>query len=272
MKKQSKFLCIALSICLLLTSVCAAAFFSGTNTKAIQISSKEKVGLEIGGDPSPGEWSKDEQGAADGNPDFDKASIKYSFNKTTGYIYFFFTNKAKKYSIRDCYSPITPDAALPNWQTWLTDATASYKKLELKSKVKNVGSGAFMGALGLTEIIFSADISNISQYAFYGCDNIKTITYNGTALDWENVVIAENNGILNMSISEMVKNGITFNCNSPKGDVDGNGVVDTSDAQLLADCIAKNTTLSDNQIYFADMNGDGLLDVNDCVLVLKAIS
>lgn len=57
-----------------------------------------------------------------------------------------------------------------------------------------------------------------------------------------------------------------------KGDVDGNGKIDTSDTWILLKHNAELAHLSDEQLEGADVNGDGLVDTKDVVLILQYAS
>jgi hypothetical protein len=59
---------------------------------------------------------------------------------------------------------------------------------------------------------------------------------------------------------------------SRKGDVDGNGVVDTKDALMLMQCINGDLILSDDEFKRADLNGDGVLNSSEALRILQYIN
>ncbi len=57
-----------------------------------------------------------------------------------------------------------------------------------------------------------------------------------------------------------------------KGDVDGNGRVDTSDFMLILGYQVESRDLDESQLARGDVNGDGKVDTKDSVLMLRYIS
>lgn len=56
------------------------------------------------------------------------------------------------------------------------------------------------------------------------------------------------------------------------GDVNGNGIIETADALILAKSIAGLLTLTDLQKSAADANVNGILDMSDVILICAAVS
>lgn len=54
-----------------------------------------------------------------------------------------------------------------------------------------------------------------------------------------------------------------------KGDIDGSGVVDTTDARLALDYAVGKITLTDWQVIRGDVNNDGKMDTTDARLILE---
>jgi hypothetical protein len=57
-----------------------------------------------------------------------------------------------------------------------------------------------------------------------------------------------------------------------RGDVDGNGVVDDRDAQLVLDAVVGTRSLTSAERAAADVDGDGDVDVADAQLIRQAIT
>ncbi len=53
------------------------------------------------------------------------------------------------------------------------------------------------------------------------------------------------------------------------GDVDGNGVVEMSDAVMVVKYEGRSLKLTDEQLKRADYNSDGVVDIIDVVYILK---
>ena len=56
-----------------------------------------------------------------------------------------------------------------------------------------------------------------------------------------------------------------------KGDINGDGVISSADAVLLARYLVDLVVLSDAQFYRADINGDGVITSADAVLMAKLL-
>ena len=70
----------------------------------------------------------------------------------------------------------------------------------IKQGVLTIADAAFMGS-SITSIIIPDSITNIGESAFIGCDSLKSIFFNGTAEEWNNISV----GTGNESLSDAVK-------------------------------------------------------------------
>ena len=59
-----------------------------------------------------------------------------------------------------------------------------------------VETGAFSRCNSLESIVLPSTIEFISKNAFYGCESLNNVYYDGTSEDWKLVVIEENNNFL----------------------------------------------------------------------------
>ena len=55
------------------------------------------------------------------------------------------------------------------------------------------------------------------------------------------------------------------------GDVDGDGWVTDSDAQMVAEYVVGNITLTPEQLSRADVNGDGIVDIVDAMFIAQYV-
>ena len=55
------------------------------------------------------------------------------------------------------------------------------------------------------------------------------------------------------------------------GDVDGDGWVTNDDAQMIAEYVVGNITLTPAQLARADVNGDGIVDVVDAMFIAQYV-
>lgn len=81
--------------------------------------------------------------------------------------------------------------------TWLSIPSGlcrgclALKSITLPSTIKKISSGAFEGS-GLTEIVIPNSIQEIQSYAFADCKSLKTIRFNGTQEEWNNINLMRN--------------------------------------------------------------------------------
>ncbi len=71
----------------------------------------------------------------------------------------------------------------------------------IPDSVTSIGYKAFRDCRGLAKIIIPDSITNIGKSAFIGCDSLKSIFFNGTAEEWNNIYV----GTGNESLSDAVK-------------------------------------------------------------------
>ena len=75
---------------------------------------------------------------------------------------------------------------------------------EVKAGTKTIAKAALSNYDNLTSLIIPESITNINEYAFYGCDNLTNIYYRGLLSDWGNITIDEGNECLtNAAISHL---------------------------------------------------------------------
>ncbi len=72
------------------------------------------------------------------------------------------------------------------------DTRTDITNITIPSGVTDIGIGAFEGT-GLVGIIIPNTITKIDWIAFYGCSNLCTVFYTGTAEQWNDIQIGEQN-------------------------------------------------------------------------------
>ena len=65
---------------------------------------------------------------------------------------------------------------------------------------------------------------------------------------------------------------LCFVCHKPKGDVNGDGKVTTTDLVMLSRYLAELIELDEFQLKYADMNEDGIIDVLDLALLRRKLA
>lgn len=76
----------------------------------------------------------------------------------------------------------------------------SLSEINVGKDVVRIPIGAFAWCYGVTQITIPETVLEIGRYAFYKCDNIETINYEGSKNDWENIIFNNNifdNAIIN---------------------------------------------------------------------------
>lgn len=119
-----------------------------------------------------------------------------------------------------------------------------------------IGSAAFLWCASLAEVIFEADApSDIGRLAFRCCDEI-TIRYAEGMSGWTSPTWR---GYKTAVIGDVTK---------VKGDVDGDGIITTTDLVLVARHIVGIVQIDES---LADVNGNGLVETTDLVLMARML-
>lgn len=77
---------------------------------------------------------------------------------------------------------------------------------------------------------------------------------------------------MNKFLSFVCALALSGNLLTVSGDVDGNGVADSTDLQLINSCILGRENFSESQYRSADLNGDGLVDSFDLVMMRRNLT
>ncbi len=182
----------------------------------------------------------------------------------------------------------------------LIDYTGSAEELEIPAEmngkpVTSIESGAFEGCDSIVSITVPESISSIGESAFAGCENLGTITienpdceifdsayticngfdeesgepfFNGTICGYEGFTaqaFAEKYGY-NFEVL-----GETSDTDHKLGDLDGDGVIDSTDASaVLAEYAAIQTGAAPAvSTSVGDVNSDGFIDASDASDILQ---
>ena len=173
-----------------------------------------------------------------------------------------------------------------------TDCT-SITTLKLPNSLGYIGNSAFKGCTGINSIVFGSGDLEIAPYAFENCTaltevslpaNIKTIGRCAFALRESNSTdfshtIKISCSLYSGGLSYVKAHGLSAYIietqqNIPAfGDVDGNGIIDTTDARSIlriAACIEPPPT--EEMIFLIDLNSNGDIDTTDAQQALKIAS
>lgn len=64
-----------------------------------------------------------------------------------------------------------------------------------------IGETAFTGCTGLTSITIPSSLTSIELGAFYGCNNLTSVQYGGTETDWDKINVGDFNGLSGKTIT-----------------------------------------------------------------------
>ncbi len=123
--------------------------------------------------------------------------------------------------------------------------------------VKNIGDYAFLRCNNLSSVTLPSTIEKIGRSAL--CGNImEDIYYNGTEKQWTSVDCAEGgyDGTLHFTA---------------KGDVNGDGRINSKDSNLMKRAIMGAYELSDDEFRAADIYVDGIINTKDLYMVKMLI-
>ncbi|MCI7494108.1 MAG: leucine-rich repeat protein [Ruminococcus sp.] len=165
--------------------------------------------------------------------------------------------------------------------------------------VTNIGDRAFQYCENLENIIIPDSVTSIGEYTFSNCDNLTDIYYNGTETEWNQISMDTSTVPSSVTIhynSEPTTTTTTTATTTPsesttttttvkpnltniRGDVNGNNLVEVSDAVEVLKYYAKKAagldsvfseTAAENEAIFnlADVDKDGEITVQDAVLIL----
>ncbi len=140
------------------------------------------------------------------------------------------------------------------------------EKIVLPENLAEIPEKAFYQCRSLSDLTVPAGVVNISEDAFSECNIRMNIYYGGTETLWNDIYIApSNNSILNRAT--IIYGSQTYTA----GDLDGNDVIDLSDAQIVLGSYAQSAAGIGTglQSAAADINGDGTVDLTDAGFILS---
>ncbi len=139
------------------------------------------------------------------------------------------------------------------------------KAIHLPEGLKIIGDHAFYNCSGLTEIYLPASLTDIYPEAFYGADNIETVYYSGTAEQWSNINILDGHEIFDNCevIFEYEDETQPEKPAFEKGDIDGNGSINSVDLFKMNLFVKQIVLPTDEEAAAADIDGNGKVNSVD---------
>ena len=156
---------------------------------------------------------------------------------------------------------------LYGWQ-YFEKKFGKINSINIERGITKIGYGAFKEFSAFTgDLIIPDSVTEIGEYAFYGCSGLKNVYYSGSAESWFNITVREGNW-------DLYNAWLTFDYKSPTGpgDVDGDGGISSADARLaLRRSVDLETYAEGSPAFLAcDVNGDGDVTSADARKILRA--
>ena len=147
-------------------------------------------------------------------------------------------------------------------------------------KVTSIGASAFKDS-NIKTIVIPDSVTRIGNEAFAGCAGLTSITIPASVTEIAEDAFAGCEQLVikcypaSAAYYYAQAHGIAFELLDEKnfdvlyGDMDGDGIVDANDALLILKIAAQLETASDEQKVVGDVDDNGTLDANDALFVLK---
>lgn len=137
---------------------------------------------------------------------------------------------------------------------------SNFKKIDIPSSVTYIGAFAFKNCTGITQINIPSSVKTIDFAAFNACNNLKTVYYGGNKLQWNKIVINNNNDpLLNATINCFhIEERVVESAHNYANNTDKTKTVKISGAASITVSFSSNTALENNYdfIYIYDANGN----------------
>lgn len=156
-------------------------------------------------------------------------------------------------------------------------SSANLHGITIPEGVMTIELGAFMDCTGLESITIPQSVGTFAKYCFYGCSSLKSVTSMiVNPFEIESNVFEIGNGIFTTatlytpmgSASKYQSTGgwKNFKKFMPIGDVNGDNAINDTDVKEETSYIMGNPSKTFVKAA-ADMNGDGVINVADIVLM-----
>lgn len=141
--------------------------------------------------------------------------------------------------------------------------------------VTQISTGAFSGAVNLTEVILSKNLKVIGEKSFENCSGLLEIEIPSSVSKIDNSAFRSCTSLQEVVMSEGIQIGenVFFGCTEyySYGDIDSNKTIDAQDIVKLAKVLAErnDTTLDYGETLAADVNRDGVVDMLDAAILKR---
>ena len=143
--------------------------------------------------------------------------------------------------------------------------------------ITEIGEYLFWGCTSLEKVQLPEGITSVGEYAFDQCDALTDVYFGGTQEAWDMVSVGLCNDALTGAVLHYGESLPVENPSYPKGDLDNDGKIDTSDIFAAMVYVAYKGAGLDSgatpeQIAAADIDGDGKVDSTDIYYMLYYVA
>ena len=85
-------------------------------------------------------------------------------------------------------------------------AGSKVTRVELPDSITSIGLYEFSNCTSLTSVVIGKGVTSIAYGAFSGCDSLTNVYYKGTAEEWGNIDIENNNELLSATVYYYIEN------------------------------------------------------------------
>lgn len=196
------------------------------------------------------------------------------------------------YAFADCTSLSSVDfnEGLVNIGDSAFRGCKSLAEIRTPSTMSYIGQNAFLGCTSLIHADLSGDDLTVSYNAFNGCTSLRYVLLSDCVKSVNEDAFSNCTALVGVSVSDYTSefsskalNGCTkayvscfsgapvtssgCRCDTKKGDIDGDGSTDITDATSIQRYLADIHELGGLQIARSDMNFDALVDTFDVVFI-----
>ena len=142
--------------------------------------------------------------------------------------------------------------------------SSALTSVTLPDSLTYIGNGAFEYCSNLTSITLPENVAVIGEWVFDYDSNLKTVYYEGSEADWNEITLgASNEWLLGAEIVFLADQSTAI-----LGDANGDGAVDAMDAARILMIDAGLVELTEADFAACDVNGDGAVDSMDAARIL----
>ena len=160
--------------------------------------------------------------------------------------------------------------------------------ISVEDGTKGIAVSAFEFQEGLTEIQFPDTLTNIGDYAVYGCESMTEIHIPQSVTEIGEYALGYLDARSNLKVTGFTiygyagsaaktyaeENGFTFVEVEPEytlGDVDASGSVDIADLRMVLRSVCGKATLKADQKLAADVEKDDVVNIQDLRKLLRFV-